>query len=389
MIHEEKVVAGLDFLALFSPRQVDCIIAAVQGYGMDLPIRVEEHQVDNAYVNNPFGCIDPTVCDHKTRAAIGRTLGLVWRDAMTKEWSEDDYVKMLVASTGCSESMAKDVAKAVPTNETATFTRAFMNSVADALTLGLGRHIAGFIDDLIDSSTGAAMQDNLYEFYKLGLSIEDLMLRAKLMKLEDAFEKSGGAVVDVTELQSTDIPETMKAIIATMLATQAAQAKGKTESGEPYTAEQGDPDMQELDDLLQEGARLMTQRIHSGAHMTAEQGGWLGDALGFVGKAAKKVVGISKKLGKRIVKGVTKGGKKGVLGEIAGTTLGVPGAFTAGKLIHGKIKGHHSSHAGRSLGPKAAQPTLVTGAQGLLATQKGYRVPRNVKDIQIILQLES
>lgn len=100
----QRTEAGLDYLALFSPRQVDCIMSAVQRYGIDLPHTVEVHQVEMNYINNPFGAIDPVIADHKVRGNILRSLGLIWKDALTSQWTKGEYVDMLKQSTGCSEA---------------------------------------------------------------------------------------------------------------------------------------------------------------------------------------------------------------------------------------------------------------------------------------------
>jgi len=335
---DRKTIAGMDLLALFSPAQVDCIMEAVSTHGYNLPVRVEQHQVNNRYVNNALGFLDPTRLDHDTLTRIALAISLIVRDALTTEWKEQDYSDMLDQSTGCGPTLAEKLAKEIITNEDAGVTRFFQNRVVDALTLGWGPIVSKWIDDLFDSKEQKT-NDNLYEFYVLGGKIREMALRHSLMDIEAVAEQQRMAQsIDVAELQQVTLPNTMRDLLSAMVAVKSATAAGKTEGGEPFTAEEGDPLFDELADLYQEGLKYIQRRPSP----YAEQGGWLGDALGFVGKAAKGAL-----------KGVAKVGK-GVLGAMAG--------------------GHKHKHKG------------MAGTAAVLEDATGTSIPRTMGDLRIIIE---
>jgi hypothetical protein len=91
---------------------------------------------------------------------------------------------------------------------------------------------------------------------------------------------------------------------------------GATETGEPYTGSQGAEDLARVQSLLKEGLELMQRRTHP----DAEQGGWLGDALSFVGRAGKNIV---KGVGKAIT---NRGGSKRNITNVARTLQATRGS---------------------------------------------------------------
>jgi hypothetical protein len=293
--YEHEIESGMALLALFSPSQVYAISRAVSAHGMDLPLAVEKFQVAASYPNNPLGALDPTVLGPEKIKAIGRTMGLIWKDALVTKWTDAERQKMLTQSMGVSSQSAAWILKDVETNDDAGLVRWLATApILSQVTLGLLPKAAQAIDDAIDWWTKNDTGDNLYEFYRLGLAVEQAVIRANMMKLEKKSELEGSATIDAAELRQVLLPDTISGLVQDVVAIRNAMSTGTVaETGEPYAMEDAQQDLGEKTALIQEGLELLSRREHP----SAEQNGWLGDALNFVGKAA---AGVGKAVGKGV-----------------------------------------------------------------------------------------
>lgn len=316
---QNSVEVGMHLLALFSPAQVKCIADAVGAHGYNLLQQVEEHQVDELYPNNPLGALDPEQLSPSDIAAIARVVGLIWKDALVSSWTQAEYEKMIAQATGMSAEQAATMAKNVITNDDAALTKILIeNPFLENFTFGAGPAIAKFVDDAIDYWTGKNVSDNLFEFFQLGEAVARSMKRMKMMQIEAKAEAQTMGHYDASEIRRALLPDTIRGLVQEGLAIREAIQTGMTETGEPFSEDQGALDLRHIQDLVQEGLRLMTRTEHPDV---SEQGGWLGDALNFVAKAGK---GIVKGVGKLFTK------KKKGRGSIASpinTTYAVPSSL--------------------------------------------------------------
>lgn len=320
---------GMDLLAMFTPSQIDAICRTAAQYGSATSQKVERHRKENLIAGPALGFLSGEHITSDIRVPLQRSLTLIIRDAMVSQWTEAEYVKMLVQATGCSTSVAEDVVRtgAVITNEDWAVTQWLTDGVLGKLTLGLPGVALQLVDDLFDKWTEKGAADNLYEWMRLGRAVGDMTQRAILTRHEIMYENSGATSISQLvgqhkpTLQLAEAGEpawtpegvvAKKRELAKMLTTLAAlldelnasAVEGKhPETGEPFTALEAEPLQKELSELLREGVTALKYQ----AHPDAEQGGFLGNLIGKVGK--KVFGGIKKgfkKLGKKVRKRVQK-----------------------------------------------------------------------------------